>query len=215
MVQLKLTEAAKKIIKLAQNGGIDVRVIKVLDDYCAYAYSKKEFEDCLREFDKKILLSTLTMVEYARYCINDLSVLAVEKSQEEACRNALEKFKKQKEEIFRGVLEPYFETGTEGIIWSLEEGDKKGYEGLHPIHTGDYLTIYNEKGEIIFKSKIFPDIKAGWAEYPCNPGYGQPCALGFWIHWTQIGWEPDDWARLFLRGKKPALRAELIQIQKR
>ncbi|MEK7478571.1 MAG: hypothetical protein AAB626_01440 [Patescibacteria group bacterium] len=221
MAKLRLTEETKKILKLARSEGIHIRIIERTfnnffqlekRDYYAYACSTKDMMDCLREFDKKILFSALTKAEYIRHCLNDLSVRVIRNSQEEACREALGKFKNRKVKIIRGVLDPFWESGTEGMIWSIDNGkDKKGYDGLYCIHTGDHLTIYGEKGEIIFKGKIFQDTMAGWTEYPRNPGNGQPLALGCWIHWTQIGWKPDDWARLFLRGKKPALRAELIQ----
>ena len=154
MAELKLTEETKKIIKLARSEGIHIGVIEFSDSYRAYAYSEKELLDCLREFDKKILLSTLTGDEYGMYCMNDLSVHMYEKTQEEVCRNVLEEFKKRKEIKIVGVLEPFFETGTEGTIWSVYEDGKKGYDGLYIIHTGDHLIIYGEEREIIFKGKI-------------------------------------------------------------
>ena len=44
-----------------------------------------------------------------------------------------------------GVLDAYFETGTEGVIWSVYEDGKTGYDGLNCLHTGDHLTIYDKK----------------------------------------------------------------------
>ena len=116
-----------------------------------------------------------------------------------------------------GVLEPYFETGTEGTVWSIFEDGKEGYDGLHMIEERDHLTIYGENNEVLFDDDIRCDRQAGWTEYPLNPGNGQPSALGLWIHWTQAGWQPDDWAKLFfhpyLQGNedKTALRAELTK----
>ena len=116
-----------------------------------------------------------------------------------------------------GVLEPYFETGCEGIIWSVIEDGKRGYEGLHTIKEGDHLVIYGENSEILFEGDINCDYQIGWTEYPLNLGHGQPSALGCWIHWTQRDWQPDDWAKLFFHpyleenNGKAALRAELTK----
>lgn len=121
----------------------------------------------------------------------------------------------------RGVLEGYVETGTEGYEWAVYEDGKRGYEGLHLIEQGDYLRVCDENGEVRFEGFIRQDFKAGWMEYPLNPGYGQPSALGLWIHWTQKGWTPDDWAALFMRPylrderKGPPLRAELTMNRKK
>ncbi len=93
----------------------------------------------------------------------------------------------------------------------LYKDGKEGYEALEDIEAGDVLTIYNEDGSVLFEGKIVPDYKIGWQEYPLNPGHGQPCALGCWVHWTQKGWKPDDWAALFLRGDEPPLRAKLVR----
>lgn len=112
-----------------------------------------------------------------------------------------------------GVLEGWFETGTEGTVWVLQEDGKTGYDGMRVLRRGDHLKIFGENGEVLFDDLIIPDMTAGLTASPLNPEYKQPSALGFWIHWTQRGWLPDDWAKLFLREvfKQKPLRAELIR----
>jgi hypothetical protein len=112
----------------------------------------------------------------------------------------------------RGTLIDFFETGCEGIIWMMEKDGLSGYEALEMIEEGDHLKVFADDDSILFDGIIDPDHEIGWAEYPLNPGYGQPCALGYWIHWTQRGWQPDDWAKLFIR--KSPLRAEVIKKEK-
>lgn len=114
-----------------------------------------------------------------------------------------------------GVLDQFFETGCEGIKWVVIENGKPFNDALHFIQEGDHLTVYGENNGILFDGEIICDFQAGWTEYPYNPGHGQPSALGCWIHWTQHGWQPDEWAKLFFHEHiegtdgKP-LRAELI-----
>lgn len=112
-----------------------------------------------------------------------------------------------------GVVNQFFETGCEGLMWILEKEGVEGFAALVFIEAGDHLKVFAEDGAVLFEGVIVPDHHAGYKEYPLNPGHGQPQALGFWIHWTQKGWEPDEWAKLFLhtnlkKGNKP-LRAEL------
>jgi hypothetical protein len=100
-----------------------------------------------------------------------------------------------------GTLEAFFETGTEGIWWSVYENGKEGYDGLNTIESGDWLTVKNLEGKILFRGLIQRDNFSGWTRYPMNPDCGQPAALGRWIHWTQAGWQPNDWAKLFFEVK--------------
>ena len=126
---------------------------------------------------------------------------------------------------FSGLLDGFFETGSEGTHWVLNTGagvQAKDY-GLIFIKPGDHLKVFNEDGSVAFDGKIVPDYKTGWREYPGNPGHGQQGVFEccWWIHWIQKGWRPDDWAKLFIkhwfkewRGAKQ-LRAELTQEAKK
>ena len=117
---------------------------------------------------------------------------------------------------YSGTLQTWFETGTEGLLWVLYvddefkgKGDKLlGYDDFALIEQGDHLTIYGHDGKMIFEGEIVPDFEEGRQKLP-NSEYGQPVALGYWIHWTQRGWRADAWARLFF--SEPPLRAELIK----
>lgn len=116
--------------------------------------------------------------------------------------------------VITGVLEDFFETGTEGVIWSVYDDDNRGYDGLHTIEEGDQLTICDQLGHRIWSGIIRCDRKTGWKRYPLNPQYGQPCALGHWVHWTQKGFKPDVWAKFFIRPQHDRLRAILRKNRK-
>jgi len=113
----------------------------------------------------------------------------------------------------KGVIDWWFETGQEGVCWVFYEDGKTGWDAFKMVEKGDRLKVCDENGKVVFDGEIIPDYKKGWKRHYRNAKHGQPTALGFWIHWTQKGWKPDDWARLFLReleDEKP-LRAELTK----
>jgi len=115
--------------------------------------------------------------------------------------------------IIRGRTQGFWEQGTEGIFWAVYEDGKDGYDGLHVLGQGQHVRIWDANDALAFDGSIDKDARAGWAPSPPpNPsGGGQPMALGCWIHWTQRGWEPDDWAGLFLVSpfEDRLLRAEI------
>ena len=139
--------------------------------------------------------------------------------------------KKPKETKYEGVLDGFFETGSEGVCWILDtKPESKTYEPdrLIFIKAGDRLKIWSEDGSVVFDGVIILDFDTGRIKIPLNPKYTQQVALDYWIHWIQKGWKPDDWAALFLKHKAWAntharvaewkdckkLRAELIRKKK-
>lgn len=61
-----------------------------------------------------------------------------------------------------GALEPFAETETEGVIWSLTEYGKKGYDSLHTLDNGDNLTVYKTvtDGNVFWQGTVdFTDLQ--------------------------------------------------------
>ncbi len=89
-------------------------------------------------------------------------------------------------------LRAFFETGTEGIIWSIFTEDQ-GYDGLFGLKDGDELTVYSsDKKIIIWKGIIQLEYERLYEPYPANPQYGQQLIFNRWVHGFQVGLEPDE-----------------------
>jgi O-acetyl-ADP-ribose deacetylase (regulator of RNase III) len=99
--------------------------------------------------------------------------------------------------FWTGVLYAYFETGTEGVFWSLEQVPFKGHAGLHVLEDGDELTVYRADGSIRWQGTVDLEYETGYRPYPGNPQYGQQCVFGMWVHGNQRGMDPKKWAALF------------------
>jgi hypothetical protein len=100
-----------------------------------------------------------------------------------------------------GVLDAFFETGTEGVVWSIVDNDKTGYEALSRIKDGDYLFVEDMAGNIEWEGKILLDWKSRMRPYPTNPESGQQEVLGYWVHGLQVGVEPERWAKWFFESR--------------
>ncbi len=91
----------------------------------------------------------------------------------------------------------WFETGLEGTVWALLREGTSGYEGLYIIDEGDHVVITSPSGKILFNDFIVKDIETGKSQRPFSQMV-QPQARGLWVHWTQKGFLPDEWADLFI-----------------
>lgn len=88
-----------------------------------------------------------------------------------------------------GALEPFSETGTEGVIWSLHEYGKTGYDGLNVLKNGDKLTVYQtvRDGEVDWEGMLdFGPEKAekvGYSEIMRRPNHMDA------DRWIQMMWQ--------------------------
>lgn len=95
-----------------------------------------------------------------------------------------------------GRLDPYFETGTEGVVWSLMDPRIPGYDGLFNLDDGDTLTVLRAD-KIVWQGVVDLEWERGYRPYPMNPSLGQQEIFGYWVHGFQRDLEPEVWAKFF------------------
>lgn len=96
-----------------------------------------------------------------------------------------------------GKLEAYFETGTEGVIWSVYEDGKEGYEGLNCLQDGDYIKVFDPQEQVVFDGEVKLEWERNYRPYPRNPHLGQQEVGGFWVHGLQENIDPQTWSTWF------------------
>lgn len=117
-------------------------------------------------------------------------------------------------EILTGVCFFHSETGTEGGYWAFQENkfmnlappnrhfcetcgrvwDTDGvwaYDGLHILHNGDYLKIFNPEDptNVVWEGEI------NLIQHPLFTEHVQD----LWIHADQAGIDRETWAEYFLK----------------
>lgn len=58
--------------------------------------------------------------------------------------------------VIYGALDPFCETGTEGVIWAVHEYGVSSYAGLHTLKDGDELTVYGKvrDGDVEWQGRL-------------------------------------------------------------
>jgi hypothetical protein len=93
-------------------------------------------------------------------------------------------------QVFFGALEPFCETGTEGVIWALKEyGSPDYYAGLKLLENGDSLTVYStvRDGEVEWEGRL--DFER---EHPRKLGFMEVMRLVNHMDtqdWLRLSWE--------------------------
>lgn len=101
-------------------------------------------------------------------------------------------------DVLTGTLSFFSGKDSDVMLWLFIKDDAESLESVRLIKEGDWLTIFTEEGGVLFNEMV-----------ECDLSEEKRRAIGFRVCWTQKGWEPDDWARLFIRGKEKPFRAEL------
>lgn len=106
---------------------------------------------------------------------------------------------------FEGKLEPFWETGTEGVLWALEDNVNKGYDSLHILKNGDQLTVWDDDGFALWHGVIDLEYETRKRPFPMNPQYSQQEIFGHWIHGLQRDADPETWAKMFFDRRRATL----------
>ena len=106
----------------------------------------------------------------------------------------------------RGFLEPFYETGTEGVVWSLKDPGLPGYHSLHALEDGDELRVLDDAGGTLWEGVVRLDRTTDLL--PRSPG-GEPvqqAVRGFWVHGQQQGMDAEAWGEMFFARRRAVLR---------
>lgn len=104
-----------------------------------------------------------------------------------------------------GLLEPYFETGTEGVLWAIIDDKKKGYDSLNILKKGDMLAVFADakRETVLWQGVVDLEYERNKHPHPLNPNYVQQAVGGYWVHGLQKTLEPEVWADMFFK-QRPA-----------
>ena len=101
-------------------------------------------------------------------------------------------------ETVSGILTSFGNTDPQRMLWLFLEDDMEDLAKAHLLNHGDWLIVFDEDDNILFRDYIDCDFRDGDIK-----------SLGLQVNWIQRGWNADDWGRLFMTGKNPPYRAEL------
>ncbi len=92
---------------------------------------------------------------------------------------------------FTGNLFPYFETGVEGLIWSLKIDDY-----ILTLQEGDFLKVFDHQGKLIYDTVILKDQTTNLTGRP-NTDLRQQTIGNYWVHWLQKNHKSEKWLLYF------------------
>ena len=106
--------------------------------------------------------------------------------------------------ILVGTLDAFWETGTEGIIWSFNDNNETGWAALNILVDGDYIFVEDGNGNIEWEGVVSLDYDL--RKRARMSGAFQQEVCDYWVHGLQRGVDPETWAGWFLNSRPAVLR---------
>lgn len=100
-----------------------------------------------------------------------------------------------------GFLVPYFQVGTDRILWSISNLANPSSQEIHCLQDNDYLTVYETSGAIRWQGRIKFEYKRH--DSPRRGFWTRQVVLGYVVHGCQSNCDPEQWAEMFF-SKLPA-----------
>ena len=108
-----------------------------------------------------------------------------------------------KQEI-SGFLSPYFQAGTDRILWGIVNLANSESEEIHCLHDDDYLTVYEPSGHVRWQGLIHFEYKRN--NSPRREFWTRQVVKGYIVHGCQADCEPEKWAEMFFEKLPATLR---------
>jgi hypothetical protein len=103
-----------------------------------------------------------------------------------------------------GTLDAFFETGTEGVIWAVNNNNEDGWAALNILEDGDYLFVEDGYGGIEWEGVV--DLDYDIRKAARQSGAMQQEVCGYWVHGLQRGVNPETWGAWFFDNRPAVLR---------
>ena len=98
------------------------------------------------------------------------------------------------------MLECFWETGTEGVVWSFVDKSKPGYYELNTIQ-GHHLIVLSDSDEVLWSGIVELEY-----ERLRQTGFREQQAInGYWVHGFEKTLSPETWADYFFKRKRAIL----------
>ncbi len=98
------------------------------------------------------------------------------------------------------LLDPFFETGTEGVVWAINRLGVPGYDCLRCLKNGDGLKVLNagyNPLNVLWQGVVKLEYQRETKPYAFNPAYHKQEVGGVWVNGLQEDIDPDEWVNLF------------------
>jgi hypothetical protein len=108
------------------------------------------------------------------------------------------------EKEISGFLVPYFQTGTDRVLWGIVNLATSASGEVHCLQDNDYLTVYGTNGQIRWEGLIHFEYKRN--NSPRRGFWTRQVVMGYVVHGCQRNCEPEKWAEMFFEKLPATLR---------
>jgi hypothetical protein len=108
-----------------------------------------------------------------------------------------------KQEI-SGFLLPYFQVGTDRVLWGIINQANSGSEAIYLLQDNDYLIVYDPTGQIRWEGLIHFEYARN--NSPKREFWTRQVVMGYVVHGCQSNCDPEQWAKMFFEKLPATLR---------
>ena len=103
-----------------------------------------------------------------------------------------------------GFLVPYFQVGTDRVLWGIIDLANSGKQEVHFLQDCDFLIVYETNGRVRWQGLIHFEYQRNNSPQP--EFWTRQVVMGHVVHGCQSDCEPEQWAQMFFEKLPATLR---------